>query len=111
MDQEPFGMEGTFLVHSHSKESTASLCQDWEKSGMFQVEISTFSSDCKVAEFITQNLPSTMTLDGELWTGRGTFHKIQPLVRRKNVHEENWKDVVFKGNFLCSLKVNIVSIR
>src|SRR5687768_16712737 len=53
----------------------------------------------------TANFPAEISLDGELWGGRGTFDKIGALVRKKETTDDDWKGVVFKGKFssgLCS---------
>lgn len=38
-----------------------------------------------------------MSLDGELWGGRGTFEMIQGLVQRNTTDERDWENVVFQG--------------
>src|SRR5688572_13790246 len=53
----------------------------------------------------TANFPAEISLDGELWGGRGTFDKIGALVRKKETTDDDWKGVVFKGKSssgLCS---------
>lgn len=41
-----------------------------------------------------------MTLDGELWGGVKAFELTAGLVRSKNFTEDQWEQVVYKGNRL-----------
>jgi len=44
--------------------------------------------------WLLKSLPNT-PLDGELWLGRGNFHKVNALVARNNPTDPEWRDVQY----------------
>jgi len=45
-------------------------------------------------DWFTENLPTDFHLDGELWMGRGEFHKASGIARKKEPHD-GWADLTF----------------
>ena len=47
-------------------------------------------------KYFTENLPKTVSLDGELWMGRGMFQRCVAIVRKKTVTDpEAWKNIIY----------------
>jgi DNA ligase-1 len=46
--------------------------------------------------WFTADLPPAITLDGELWIGRGRFNEVSGLVRSLKSDDDRWRSVVFK---------------
>ena len=46
-------------------------------------------------EWFTKDLPSDISLDGELWMGRNTIEKLTTLINSTKINEDNWKLVKF----------------
>lgn len=44
--------------------------------------------------FQTQ-LPRSIYLDGELWCGYGTFHKLQTILQQPEISEDEWRDITY----------------
>lgn len=47
-------------------------------------------------KYFTENLPKTVSLDGELWMGRGMFQRCVAVVRKKTIVDpEAWKNIIY----------------
>ena len=46
-------------------------------------------------KWFLDNIPSDITLDGELYAGRGKFEKVSSTVRKHNPIDSEWKDIKY----------------